>query len=81
MRATGIVRQIDELGRIVLPKELREVYNFGARDGIEILTTEEGLLLKKYNPGCEFCGKFESIKYFKGKKLCIRCRKEISEDV
>lgn len=81
MRSTGIVRQLDEVGRIVIPKELRDIYSLGNKDSLEIFTTEEGILLKKYNPGCDFCGKFDQIKYFKNRKVCVSCRKEIAEEV
>lgn len=80
MRSTGIVRQLDEVGRVVLPKELRETYDLRNKDSIEILTTEDGILLKKYNPGCDLCGGFQGIRMYHSKKICIECRKEIAED-
>ncbi len=69
MRSTGIVRQLDEVGRVVLPKELRETYDLRNKDSIEILTTEDGILLKKYNPGCDLCGGFQGIRMYHSKKI------------
>jgi len=79
MKATGIVRQLDDVGRVVLPKELRDSYDLKNKDAVEIMTTEEGILLKKYNPGCDLCGKFQGIKMYRGKKICIDCQNEIAE--
>ena len=80
MRSTGIVRQIDEVGRVVLPKEFREIYGMGSKDSVEILSTDDGLLLKKYIPGCDFCNGFDNLHFFKSKKVCAVCRKEIIEN-
>lgn len=77
MKATGIVRKIDELGRIVLPKELRGVLDIKEKDAVEIFTDGEMIVLKKYNPGCVFCGEANGIKDFKGKNICSKCRKSI----
>lgn len=77
MRSTGIVRPIDDVGRVVLPKELREVYGIGSRDSVEIISTEDGMLIKKYNPGCDFCNGMTGIKFFNNKKICANCREEI----
>jgi len=81
MRATGIIRPLDEVGRVVIPKELRAAYNLFSKDAIEIFTTEDGILLKKYNPGCDFCGSFDNIKVYKSRKICVNCRQEIAEDI
>ena len=80
MKATGIVRQLDDVGRVVLPKELREIFDMRNKDSVEIFTTEEGIFIKKYNPGCDLCGKFRGIKIYHGKKICIECQKVIAED-
>ena len=80
MKATGIVRNIDELGRIVIPKELREAYNINSKDPVEVFTTEEGIFLKKYQPGCSLCGGFHGIKVYHGKNICINCQNMIKED-
>ncbi|SDM21552.1 AbrB/MazE/SpoVT family DNA-binding domain-containing protein [Halarsenatibacter silvermanii] len=55
MKITGIVRKVDELGRIVIPKEVRENMDIDAKDFLEIYVDEETVILKKYEPGCIFC--------------------------
>lgn len=77
MKATGIVRKIDGLGRIVLPKELRGVLDLDVNDPVEIFTDGEMIVLKKYNPGCVFCGETDRIKEFKGKNVCSKCRNSL----
>lgn len=83
MKSTGIVRRIDELGRIVIPKELRRKLNINEkaelRDGdtVEIYTDEDSIILKKYQPGCIFCGEIKELRNFKGKCICTGCLKDI----
>jgi transcriptional pleiotropic regulator of transition state genes len=81
MKNTGITRATDDLGRIVIPKEIRDHFEIAPKDQLEIYTTDEGILLKKYQPSCMFCGSYDGIKIFKGKKVCKHCREEIKEDV
>ena len=79
MKATGIVRQVDQLGRIVLPKELRrsmELENKGA--SVEIFVDDDKIVLKKYNPSCVFCGNASDVVYLKGKLVCRACIKDLS---
>lgn len=78
MKSTGIVREIDSLGRIVLPKSLRKIYGLNPKDGLEIFTEGEMLILKKYSPFCIFCGSSEGITTYKDKHICCRCAEEIS---
>lgn len=73
MKSTGIVRKIDDLGRIVIPKEIRNVLNIGIRDPLEIFTEEDRIILKKYEPTCAFCGSSECVTVFKGKLICGEC--------
>ena len=61
MKSTGIVRKVDELGRIVLPIELRRTLGIDLRDPLEIYVEGESIVLKKYNPTCIFCGSKENI--------------------
>jgi transcriptional pleiotropic regulator of transition state genes len=77
----GIVRNMDDVGRIVIPKELRDAHDMGNGDAIEITSNESGILLKKYSIGCIFCGGMSGLKIFNSKKICSTCRKEIAEDV
>lgn len=79
MKSTGIVREIDALGRIVLPKSIRKVYNLEERDGVEIFTEGDMIILKKYAPFCVFCGEQENLTLYKDKNICKKCIAEISE--
>lgn len=73
MKSTGIVRKIDELGRIVLPIEIRNTMNIESRDPIEIFTDNDKIILKKYQPSCVFCGNVEDVQFFAGKLVCSEC--------
>ena len=78
MKATGIVRKIDNLGRIVIPKELRETMNIKVKDPIEIYVDEnDKIILKKYQPACIFCGNAEDTIKYKGKVICNKCLEKI----
>lgn len=79
MRSTGIVRKVDELGRIVLPIELRRTLDIEERDSIEIFVEENSIILRKYNPGCTICGSVEDVVMFKGKCLCAECIGELQD--
>jgi len=76
-KATGVVRRIDELGRIVIPKELRDAYGIEAGDPIEFYTSDGEIILRKYQPGCVFCGETENLETFHGKHVCRRCKDEL----
>lgn len=78
MKATGIVRKVDELGRIVLPVELRRTLDIEEKDALEIFADEETIILKKYEPACIFCGNAKKITNFKGKNICPHCIADIS---
>lgn len=77
MKSTGIVRKVDELGRIVIPKELRRTLNIEEGDPLEIFVDGEEVILRKYEPGCIFCGNVKYVVEFKGKKVCTNCIKDI----
>lgn len=79
MKSTGIVRNIDELGRIVVPKEMRTKMDMNCGDPIEIYVDGPNIILTRYRPNCIFCGSNESVSSFKGKNLCCTCIKEIKE--
>lgn len=81
MRGIGIVRKVDHLGRIVLPKELREKMNIHPHDGVEIFVEGDRIILQKYNPACVFCDSSESLFYFKAKIVCRECLEESSSHV
>ncbi len=77
MKSTGIVRKVDELGRIVLPIELRRTLDISLRDPLEIYVEGESIVLKKYNPSCVFCGSKENIFVYHEKNVCSGCIDEL----
>lgn len=78
MKSTGIVRRVDELGRIVLPIELRRTLDIAERDSMEIYVSDDSIILKKYHPACIFCGSSKNISVFKEKNICASCIAQIS---
>lgn len=79
MKATGIVRRIDELGRIVLPAELRRTMGIQDRETLEIFVDGSSIVLKKYSPACIFCDSGRNVAVFKGKNVCARCLRQLRE--
>lgn len=79
MKSTGIVRKVDQLGRVVLPKELRNVLDIPEGTPLEIYTEGECIILKKYAPDCLFCGNGDDVVDYKGKNICRSCLKELEE--
>jgi len=79
MKSTGIVRRVDELGRIVLPIELRRTLEIAEKDALEIYVDGESVILKKYQPACIFCGNAKDVVNYKGKNICPACMKELSD--
>ena len=77
MKATGIVRKIDDLGRVVLPIELRRTLGISERDSLEIYVDGENIVLKKYAPACIFCGSADDVVNFRDKIICEKCISEI----
>lgn len=79
MKSTGIVRKVDELGRIVIPKELRKTFNIGEKDALEIFVDGSQIILKKYEPACIFCGQAKDNINYKGRNICPDCVEELKE--
>lgn len=78
MKSTGIVRRVDELGRIVLPIELRRTMDINERDSLEIFVDEDSVVLRKYEPACTFCGASEdNMIHYGGKNVCRKCGKKL----
>ena len=77
MKATGVIRRIDDLGRIVVPKEIRNRLSIKEDDPVEIYVEGDKIILKRYEDVCFFCGSYSELKEFKGKKICVRCIAEI----
>ncbi|MBO8159966.1 AbrB/MazE/SpoVT family DNA-binding domain-containing protein [Thermosyntropha sp.] len=81
MKSTGVVRKVDELGRIVIPIELRRTMGIEEKDALEIYVDNDKIILRKYEPACIFCGNAEEVINYKGKNLCRACLTELSKQV
>ena len=79
MKSTGIVRRVDELGRVVIPIELRNKFGIAEKDPIEIYVDGSSIILKKYEPNCVFCGSSKKLVDYKGKLIGSKCAKQISD--
>ena len=79
VKSTGIVRKVDELGRIVIPIELRRNLDIDEKDSLEIYVEDDHIILKKYSPACTFCFNAGGITDFKGRKICQNCLNELRE--
>ncbi len=79
MKSIGIVRKVDELGRIVLPIELRRTLDIDVKDPMEIYTDQSTVILKKYEPACIFCGNAKDVETYKDKNICTSCIKELKK--
>lgn len=79
MKSTGIVRKVDELGRIVIPIELRNKLDIAIKDPIEIFVEGSSIVLKKYEESCIFCGLTKDLTTYKDKLVCSKCLANLSE--
>ena len=77
MKSTGVVRKVDELGRIVLPAEIRQCMGIQVKDVLEIFTEENRIILQKYQPGCTFCKNVDRLVEFGDKRICAECLEKI----
>lgn len=77
VKSTGIVRKVDELGRIVIPIELRRNLDIEEKDSLEIYVEDDHIILKKYSPACSFCSNAAGITVFKGRNICQKCLEEL----
>ena len=77
MKSTGIARKVDELGRIVIPIELRGTLGIDIKEPVEIFMEGDTIILKKYEPFCIFCGEVRDVVKVKGKKICLGCMAEM----
>lgn len=78
VKSTGMVRRSDELGRIVIPMELRRTLDIKIKDALEIFVDGELIILQKYEPACVFCDNARDVIRFKGKNVCPDCLKEMT---
>ena len=79
VKSTGIVRKVDDLGRIVIPIELRRTLGIEIKDSLEIYVENDQIILKKYLPACTFCANASGITVFKGKNVCAECLADLQE--
>ena len=81
MKSTGIVRKVDDLGRVVLPIELRQTWNIKEKDALEIFADNDQIILRKSEPtyACVFCGNVDDVTQFRGKSICGDCLKELPQ--
>ena len=81
MKSTGVVRKLDDLGRIVIPIELRRTMDIGLRDTLEIFTEDDQIILKKYHPACIFCNDARDVVLFRDKLICRKCLEEMKKSL
>lgn len=81
MKSTGVVRKLDDLGRIVIPIELRRTMDISLHDTLEIFVEDEKIVLKKYHPACIFCNDARDVVPYKDKLVCKRCLEEMKRDL
>lgn len=79
MKSTGIVRKVDELGRIVLPIELRRTLDIAERDELEIFMENDRIVLQKYEPSCVFCASSNGLVTYRGKNVCRECARNMGK--
>lgn len=79
MKATGIVREIDQLGRFVIPKEIRNNLGIESYDPLEIFIEGDRIILKKYAPACIFCNEVDNVVTYHNKLICHDCLKALSD--
>ena len=80
MKATGIVRPVDPLGRVVIPVELRRTLGIKTDDSLEVFVDGDYIMLKKYEPACIFCGNAKDVITIRGKNVCAECLQQIKSE-
>ncbi len=78
MKSTGIIRRVDELGRVVIPIEIRNQFNIVEKDPIEIYVEGSSIVLKKFEQNCIFCGNTQDLLSYNGKLICKKCANKIN---
>lgn len=79
MKSTGIVRRMDELGRVVIPIEIRNKFDIKVKDPVEIFVDGSTIVLKKYEPNCVFCGSTKNLVEYHDKLVCSKCTKKLAD--
>ena len=77
VKSTGIIRKVDELGRVVIPIELRRVMGIEEKNSIEIFVDSDRIILQKHEQSCVFCGSDDEVRYYKNKLICEDCLEEL----
>lgn len=78
LKATGMIRRVDELGRVVIPIEMRNKFGITEKDPMEIYVEGTSIILKKYEPNCIFCNNSKNLVEFEGKQVCSKCVNKIA---
>ena len=79
MKETGITRAVDQIGRVVVPKEIRDTLDIKREDSVEIFTEGKDIILRKYQPGCYICGSMDDVIEFGNGKICRKCIEKIKK--
>jgi len=81
MKSTGVVRKMDDLGRIVIPIELRRTLDIALRDSLEIYVEKDKIILRKFHPACIFCNDARDVVSYKDKLVCKNCLEEMKNQL
>ena len=81
MKSTGIVRKVDELGRVVLPIEMRRTLDISEKDALEIYVEGENIILRKYQETCVFCDSSKDLVNYKGRNICRNCIEKLKNEM
>ena len=78
MKSTGIVRKVDELGRVVIPIEIRNKFDIAEKDPIEIYVDGSSIVLRKHESNCVFCGNTKNLITYKDRLVCSKCTQKLA---
>lgn len=81
MKSTGIVRKVDEMGRIVLPIEMRRTLDIAEKDTLEVYVEGDSIILRKYQDACVFCDSVRDLVNYKGRCVCQDCIAMLSRKI
>lgn len=81
LKSTGITRQVDSLGRVVLPKELRNVMDIRMDDPVEVFVDDDRIILRKFMRNCIFCGDGSDVQFYRDIAVCRKCAEDLSKKV
>lgn len=78
MSSNGIIRKLDRLGRVVIPKEIRKSLDIKEGEAVTIIDESNHVIIKKYYDGCIFCGSQEDLIEYKNMHVCKKCRESLN---